>query len=329
MAISVLLVACQFNPPDRRADVQRLTQQIRAMVGVQAVTQDVADNLAQGLVYLRVNVDVADDITAEQLVAITSRYLHNLRTVDYSGYDAELDARRAWNVFTVDSGRLPVTNEDQILAQARDWVALRNQFRGATTDLRATITHPGAQMPVQEWGHSNRARIQLPDTTDYTNVAAAVRTVAATNPQLSSLDWTFSAGKQHPADIKTSRRFPTRQEIQVFNRLNADQAIAHLDRLRINRPHTTGVWLAEKTTQSHDPSVAAQLAQQHLPIVATLPAPVLYTASDQISGHLGNRGQVTGPLAITIGGCTTRDWPNKQPTPAEQALSNTYEHCRR
>ncbi len=324
----MLLVACQANPPDRRADVERLVAQIRDMAGVQAASDHVADNLAQGLVYFRVRVDVADDITADQLAAITARYLLNLRSVDYSGYSAEFDARRGWNVFRVDSGELPVTNGDQIVSQARDWAALRRQFPTATLDLRATITHPGGHLPVQEWGHSNLGAIQLADAADYTDVSAAVTTLAAAFPQLGSLDWTISAGKQHPADIKTSLRYPTAQEIEVFNRLNADQTIAHIDKLRINRPRTTAIWVAEKTTQSRDPSVAAQLAQQHLSIVATLPAPVLYTAGDHLSGHLGGRGQVTGPLAITVGGCTARDWPNTLPTPAEQTLAVIYEHCR-
>jgi hypothetical protein len=108
IALLIALVsACQANPPDRRTDVQSLTNQIRGMPGVVAASADVADNLAQGLVYLTVSVDAADDLTSDQLAAITSRYLRELRTGKYAGYRAELDVHHGWNVFAVDSGRLP------------------------------------------------------------------------------------------------------------------------------------------------------------------------------------------------------------------------------
>jgi hypothetical protein len=68
------------------------------------------------------------------------------------------------------------------------------------------------------------------------------------------------------------------------------------------------------------------LARQHLPIVATLPPPVLYTASDQAQGHVNYWGQVTAPVAVTVDGCTARSYP---PAPGEQALINIYERCRR
>ena len=299
------------------------------MPGVQSASNEVADSVAQGLIYLRVYVDVADDITADQLADITSRYLHFLHTVNHTGYKAELDARRGWNVFAVDSGALPITNDAEIIRQARDWVALRHDFSGATVTLRATITHPGGQMPVQEWAHSSIGAIELPDAADYTAVSAAANTMAAEFPQLAKLDWTISAGNQHPAEIRTSGRFPTAQEIAVWNRLNADQSIAHIDRLRIDRPFTAPVWVSEKTTQSRDVNVAIQLARQHLPIVATLHPPVLYTASDQLLGHIGFRGHATGPIAVTVGGCTIRELWMYRPTPAEQALINTYEKCQR
>jgi hypothetical protein len=329
VSLVVLLAACDVKVPDRRAEVDRLTQQIRGMPGVQAVSDEVADCPAQGLVYFTVYVDVADDVSGDQLAAITSRYLVGLRAVDYRGYRAELDARRNGSVFAIDSGRLPVTNGDQILAQARDWAALRHELPGATIALRATITHPGHQFPVQEWGKSGIGSIDLPDPADYRTVTAAVSTMATNFAQLASLNWTISAGKQHPADIKTSRRWPNVHELQVWNKINADQSVAHVDKLTINGRTDAPVWVAEKTTQSRDRSVALHLARQHLPMVAHLPPPVLYTASDQIQGHIGDYGQVTGgPLAVTIGGCTPRDLLLYRPAPAELALINKYEKCR-
>jgi hypothetical protein len=327
--LALLIGACDPNPADRQADVNRLTQQLRTMPGVEAASNEVADSTAQGLVYVRVYVDVADDITADQLAAITSQYLQNLRAVDYTGYKVELDARRGWSVFAVDSGELPITNGDQIVAQGRDWVALRHAFPGSSIGLRATIRHPKGQLPIQEWGHSNVATIALPDAADYTAVTGAVNTLATTFPQLGALDWTISAGKRHPAQIQTSRRLPNPHEIDVWNKLNADQSVPHVDKLTINGQAVPPVWLSEKTTQSHDVDVALQLARQHLPIAATLPPPVLYTASDSLSGHIGASGHSRGPFAVTIGGCTIRELWLYRPTPPEQALINTYEKCKR
>jgi hypothetical protein len=330
MALSVVLLAgCDSNPPDRRADVQSFTDQLRAMAGVVAATDDVADNRAQAMVYATVYVDVADDLTADQLAALATRYLRELRTGKYAGYRAELDVRHGWNLFAIDSGRLPMTNRDQILQQTRDWVAMRHEFPGATIRLRATITHPGGRMPLQEYGHSNRATITLPGGADYTTVAATARTIAAKFPDLAAVDWTISAGKDHPAQIATSRRLPTDAELDVWNRLNSDQSIPHIDSLRINGPATPPVWISEETTQSRDVAVALELARRHLPIAATLPAPVLYSASDQISGHIGDQGFARGPVSVTIGGCTKHDPLVYQPIPAEQTLINTYEACAR
>src|SRR5262249_49739407 len=77
-------------------------------------------------------------------------------------YRAELDVRHGWNLFAVESGRLPITNTDQIVQQAGAWVALRSEFPGATVRFRATVAHPDGQMPIQEFGHSNAATITLP-----------------------------------------------------------------------------------------------------------------------------------------------------------------------
>jgi hypothetical protein len=325
----VLLAACDGNPPDRRADVASFTDRIRAMPGVVAATDDVADNRAQAMVYFTVYVDVADDLTADQLTALTTRYLRELRTGKYAGYRAEMDVRHGWNLFAIDSGRLPIANRDQILQQASDWVALRREFPGATIRLRATINHPDGRMRLQEYGHSNAATITLSGGADHTTVAATARTIAAKFPDLAAVDWTISAGKDHPAQIVTSRRLPTAAELDVWNRLNSDQSIPHIDRLRINGPATPPVWISEETTQSRDVAVALQLAQRHLPIAATLPAPVLYSASDQISGHIGDQGFARGPVSVTIGGCTKHDPLVYRPIPAEQALINHYEACAR
>jgi hypothetical protein len=322
-----LVTACQTGPPDRRADAQSFTNQLRAMPGVVAASADVADSLAQGMVYASVGVDVADDLSADQLAAVTARWLQEIRTRKYTGYRVELDVRRGWNVFVVDSGRLPVTNGDQIVHQSRDWVALRRELPGATVRFQATITHPGGQMPIQEYGHSNSATVTLNGGADYTTVAATANRLAGKFPELAGLDWTINAGKAHPAQIATSRRFPTAAELDVWNRLNADQSIPHIDRLRINGPVTPPIWISEETTQSRDVAVALQLAQRHLPVAATLEAPVLYTSSDQISGHIGGQGLARGPVAVTIGGCTNHDPLVYEPIPAERALINTYETC--
>ena len=94
-----------------------------------APSSDLANSVAEGAVYLWLSVEVAEDITADQLAAITTHYRDELRTVDYTDYQTEFDVRRDWNVFTVDSDTRPVTNGDQITEQARRWVASPNPQR--------------------------------------------------------------------------------------------------------------------------------------------------------------------------------------------------------
>lgn len=234
--------------------------------------------------------------------------------------------QRGRGLFAIDSGTLPIANADQIETQAADWVALRRAFPGSTINLRATVSHPGGQLPIQEWGHSNVGVIQLPAATDYTDVTRTITTLAAQFPRLAGITWTVSAGREHPADIKTSGRFPSASELDVWEQINADQSIAHRDKLTINGRVSAPVWLSEETP-SHDANVAAALAQRHLSIVATLPRPVLYTASDAIQGHINGFGRATGPGAVTVGGCTDRDYLAYRPPAAEQALVNAYEAC--
>jgi hypothetical protein len=325
VALTVALAACHANPPDRRQQVDALTQQIRGMPGVVAATSSMADRAAEGRVYFELDVDVADDITGDQLAALTARYLDHLRSVDYRGYQTEFDARSGPNVFAVDNNDRTITNGDQIVAQARDWIGIREQFPGSTVRLHATVSHETDPRSNRDGGHPSGGTVNLPDNADYTAVAATVSTLGAKFPELAQGDWTISAGKLHPADIKTAKRFPTPQELDVWNKLNVDQSIPHIDALTINGPTTGPAWVSERTV-SRDVGVAVQLARQHLPIVATLPPPVLYTASDQIQGHINYYGRVTAPLAVTVGGCTARVY---QPAPDEQALIDIYEKCRR
>ncbi|OLP00654.1 hypothetical protein BVU76_19485 [Mycolicibacterium porcinum] len=314
-------------PPDRSADVARLARLLGEMPGVQSVTHTVTNSPARGVVRFAIDVQADSGITENQLAAVVSRYLQDLTMVNYTGYHTELTAHQGWNVFAVDGGRQPIANDQQIISQARDWVAMRRELPTATVRLRATVTHPQGEIPMQEWGHADVGSIRLADSSDYRDVATTVTTLAGKFPGLANLTWTISAGDDHPAEIKSTRRFPTTSELDIWSRLNADQTIPHINKLTINGHVPAPVWLAEQT-RSHDPADAVTLAQRHLPLVAALAAPTLYTASDQIQGHITGNGQATGAIAITIGGCKARDLLVYQPPAAEQALMNKYETCR-
>jgi hypothetical protein len=317
------VAACGAAPPDRHPQVNQLTQQLRAMPGVGVTSNTFDDDPAHGPVFFEVNVDVVDNVTGDQLAAIASAYLADLQAQDYRGYRTQLDVRRGDSVFVVDTGARPVSNRDQILTQARSWVALCRQFAGSTVKLRAAVGHAGDAPPVTS------GSIELPDAADYLTVGAAVDTLATGFADLAAADWKISAGKQHPAEIRTSRRLPTRQEMELWNTLNADQTIPHADAFTINGAVTGPVWVSERIAADDSEmalDLAVRLAQRHLPIVARLPAPVLYTATNQYVGHLDFRGQATAPVAILIGGCMKRDY---RPAPAEQALIDQFENCRR
>ncbi|MBB3603053.1 hypothetical protein FHT40_002714 [Mycolicibacterium sp. BK556] len=324
---TAVLSACDAEVPDRSPAVDRLVQQIAAMPGVQTVSHTFNDRPAQDMVNFNVGVEVSDGITGDQLAAITSHYLSALASGAFNGYRAELDVRRGWNVFAVDSGNRAIANTDQIIGQARDWVDLRHEFNSATVELRATITHPDGPLEVREAGHSNVLRLSLPDPSDFATLADAVRMLSRNFLRLAGMEWTIHSGKLHPAEISFSRRFPSTAELDVWTRLNADQSIPHIDVLRINWSTTPPVWFSEKTIRSHDVSAALELAARHLPIVAELAAPILYSASDQLSGHIGGNGFARGPVAVTVGGCTPRDPLVYKPIPEEQALINRYAKC--
>lgn len=328
LALLLCVTGCQAAVPDRRTEVDRLGDLLGDMPGVQRITTDYVNDPNSGVVLYSVQADVADDVSADQAAAIVTRYLHELGTGIYRGYTAELDLRRGWNVFAIDSGEQPIANPDQIIGQARDWVNLRHAFSAATVSLRATIDHPAGARIRQAAGRTNVVSVELADTANASTVADAVSIVAARFAHLVGMDWTVSAGKQ-PTQIVFSRRFPTPAELDVWRQLNADQRIAHVDMMRINGPVTPPVWISEKTTASHDVSVALQLATRHLPIVATLTPPLLYSASDQLSGHIGGHGMARGPVAVTVGGCTPRDPRVYQPIPAELVLIRKYATCKR
>ncbi|MHA7663136.1 hypothetical protein [Mycolicibacterium sp. HS_4_1] len=298
------------------------------MPGVRSVHADYANHWSAGTVMFSIHLDAADNLTADNLAAIVDTYLRNLSSGRYRYYHSELDVRHGWNVFAVDSSDRPVANMAQILDQARDWIALRAMLPGATVALRSTISHPVAHLTPRETESSNLANIDLPENAHGVGIATAVSTIVAHFPYLAVLNWTVSAA--HAQDrIAFTGRFPTSSELDLWRQLTSDQTIAHTDSMQINGPVTPPVWLSEATPGTDAVDVALALASRHLPLAATLPAPVLYTAGSQLSGHIGGYGVSRGPVAITVGGCTRRDLAVYQPTAGEQALIDRYETCRR
>jgi hypothetical protein len=319
------LTGCQQTPPDRSVQADALVEQIRQLPGVRSASRDVADSVAQADVHFWLSVEMADDATADQVAAVTTRYVDDLRTTGYPAYQTELDVHTGGDSFAVDGGRDPLTNPDQIVAQARDWVALRSQFPSATVNLRAAVAHPTGTLAARNSSHPAIGAITLADPADYRDVSAAVTALGTRFPQLTDGAWTVDASKSHPATVTTSKRMPTAQELDVFNRLNADQTIPHVDAMTINAPATPPVWISEKTT-GRDLATSLRLATLQLPIVAALPAPVLYTATDQLQAHRNYDGRITGPVAVTVGGCTPRNYGFD---PAEKKLIDAYERCPR
>lgn len=314
VAGALALAGCAAGPPDRHQQTDQVTHQIGALPAVVSATDVVANSVDAGLVYAEVHVRVADDATADQVAAVTSTYLDHLRDADYSGYRTELDVQLEGSTFVVGNGRKQPTNDEQIVGQARDWAALLGRFRGSAVTLHAAVNDQPAA-----------GRVELTDSSAYPDVAAAFTTLAATAPGLASGHWIVGAGKEHPAEITTTGRWPTSTELQAWSALNADQSIPHADGMTVSGLTTGPLWVAE-ITRSHDKDVALELARRHLPIVATLPAPVLYTATDSWSGHLDATGQATSPTAVTVGGCTRRTY---RTAPDEQAVANAYETCKR
>lgn len=325
LAFVLGVTACDRQVPSRAQQAADLTAAIQAMPGVLSASEDFADDVPRGQVHVWLTVEVAPDASSDQVSAITDRYLQELRSVDYSGYWTELDIRQRDNRFAVDSGAHPVINDHQIVEQSRNWVWLREEFPGATVDARAAIARAPEVQESGDAGHPFVATLNLPDSATYTAVSAAAATLRKRFPQLGSGVWRLHAGTSHPADITTFRRFPNADELALFNELNADQDIPHVDALTINAPMTPPVWISEQTMVP-DVAVAVDLAGRHLPRVATLAPPVLYTAGPQLQAARNSLGRSEGPVAVTVGACTPRGY---RPEPAEQALIDRYENCGR
>jgi hypothetical protein len=325
----VLLAACHAaapSPPDRQPQLDQLTQQLRSMPGVTAASNKLVKDTTDGQANLHVYVEVADDITGDHLAAVVAGYLDNLRAVNYSPYQTNFQARQGFNYFAIDSDHEVVTNGDQIQREARIWVAMLHEFPGATVYFRPTIVLGKARSASRPQRTPSAGTVTVPVDADYTAVAATFTTLAAKFPDLGSGDWKVIAGKSLGGGIESFGRLPNAAEIDVWNKLNADQSIPHLDVMAIDSPSTAApLWVSEGP-QSPDLDVRIRLSQQHLPIVATLPAPVFYTASDQLERRVNNEGKAVGPVSVTVGGCTQRAY---QPSPAEQALIDQYEKCGR
>ncbi len=319
------LTGCQQSPPDRRTQADELVQQIRSLPGVRTASRDVSDSVPQGDVHFWLSVDVADDATADQIALVTTRYLDDLHATGYPGYQTELTIHCGSNLFAVDAGRDPITNDEQIVDQARDWPGLLSQFPGAAVSLRATVAHPAGMQATRNSSHPAVGVIALPDPADYRDVSATFNSLSTRFPHLANGTWTVTASKTHLAVVTASQRMPTGQELAVWTTLNADQTVPHVDAMTINAPLTPPVWISEKTI-SRDAAAALQLAADHLRIVATLPTPLLYTSTDKLQAHRNYDGHATGPVAVTTGACTPRDY---RPDPSEQKLIDAYETCRR
>ncbi len=194
MVLAALVNACQAAPPDRRPHVTRLANILARMPGVRTVNSRVTDRPAQGWVSFTITAEPAQGITVAQLAAVADRYLQDLHLVDYTGYRSELDVIDGWNLFAIDGGELPIVNDQQIIAQARDWVALRHQFPAATVQLRATIAHPGNQSPSVMQGNPTSPRSNCPTTLTTRTPPAPPRPWPS-----SSLNWPDSPGPSAPA----------------------------------------------------------------------------------------------------------------------------------
>lgn len=324
----VALVGCSDarpgKPPDRQPQLDHLTQQLQHMPGVSSATNKLVNDPDHGQAYFNIEVQLADRVTGDQLAAITGRYLDDLRAVNYAPYKGNFRARRGFDYFTIDSGAHDITNADEINRQAHSWVDMLGDFKGATVYFRPAIAVGKGSSTDQGDNHPSSGTITIPIDADYSDVADTFATLATKFADLSSGEWKVIAGKSLGGGIETSGRLPNPAEIEVWNRLNGDQFIPHIDVMSIDASgNGPPLWVSEGP-QSADPDVAIRLARAHLPIVATLPPPILYTVSDQMERRLDSQGRAVGPVAITIGGCTQRAY---RPSPAEQQLIDQYEKC--
>src|SRR6478752_3605029 len=72
VVVALSLIGCAEVAPGPRTQADELTNQIRSMPGVLSASNDVIDTVAMGNVHFWLSVEVAEDVTADQVAAITS-----------------------------------------------------------------------------------------------------------------------------------------------------------------------------------------------------------------------------------------------------------------
>src|ERR1700735_4178341 len=86
LVVVLSLVGCSHLAPDRHQQASQLTNDIKSMPGVRGASSELTDDVPSGYVHFWLSVDVAEDVTGDQVAAITTRYLDELRNVDFSAY---------------------------------------------------------------------------------------------------------------------------------------------------------------------------------------------------------------------------------------------------
>lgn len=290
---------------DPRPDLGRQSTQIEAalerMPGVQHAST------GTGLSFSAVIV-LTQEASAEQAKAVVQTFRDQVAGPEFHSWDIDIQVRRGDTGGSFRAGKGGLDSASERVAR---WLALRATFPGYEVDW---IYHTGYRGKTGDIGVGDIS-LNLLSENDFNAVGEAYGRLAREFPDLSTARWEVKPSERGTGFLQANGRYPNELELSVWNRLNVDQHTPHSVRM------TTGSAIIEQLDSSR-PNDAELLAEQHLPIVAELGAPIRYTAARDLSGTFGENP--TAPLNITIGGCTSRAYP---PSPAEQTLAERYEKC--
>ncbi|WP_107656251.1 heavy-metal-associated domain-containing protein [Nocardia suismassiliense] len=319
---------------DERPALGRETAKIEAalgrMPGVHTISINTHDTFSAVVV-------LTEEASADQTKAVVQAFRDQTTGAKFRQWEIDIEVRHA---ATESSFKVGKAGFDQAPDRAARWFALHEAFP------RAAVKWTNHTWAFFFWiGQADNYKnadigigdisLKLLNTNGFNAVDETYRRLMREFPDLSGARWDvgdltgtrWNLGVSAPGSgsLAMTNRYPTELELSVWNRLNEDQSLPHAVLMNpvfgvIERPHST------------DPHTVELLAEKHLPIVAELGGSVRYMAVDNVTPYVGNPinplhhtlRNPGGPLNITIGGCTSRDYT---PGAAEQKLADRYEKC--
>ncbi|WP_433574483.1 hypothetical protein [Nocardia brasiliensis] len=304
-----------------------LEQALGEMPGVQQVFVSTGKTIT-------VEVVLIENASAEQAAAVVRTFRNRTAEPGFRWREPQIEVRRGVDPSFFRVGRQGLDSAAERVVQ---WIALRDAF--PTDEVRWTnhtmaVGRRAGSGYLGEPPMSNRdvgvgnISLNLLRTNDFRAVSAAYRRLGREFTALSGARWRIGSATGTGATLSMGGRYPTEAELSVWQRLNEDQQPPHLVFMRMSVWDQFPLFSVAEKPESDRREDAELLAEKHLPIAAELGTFMYYSATTDIDewsrSDVPFAQEKTGPLHITILGCTRRGYT---PGAVEQKLADRYERC--